>query len=73
MPGHEGLQFSFIPYSLLFGEELPSEFRPQSEDAGKKVTCELCGFPLAGEPPVLLESGRCVHLECYLNASKDKQ
>jgi hypothetical protein len=70
MPGNETLHFSFIPYSLVFSEGCQAGYPAAWEEAGHRLTCELCEVPLAGEPPVLLESGKCLHLECYLKLQR---
>ena len=31
-----------------------------------KRVCGFCQLPLGAQPPVLLKSGRSLHLECYL-------
>jgi hypothetical protein len=63
MSADGNLKFALTPVSPLLGKK-PVAPVPQER------TCAVCELPLASQPPVLLKSGRSVHLDCYLRMWK---
>jgi hypothetical protein len=54
-------KFALTPYPPISHQER------SGDDPREQRFCALCEAPIAGkQPPVLLTSGRSVHLDCYL-------
>lgn len=62
MSADGNVKFALSPLSTVLAKK-PSASVAAPQTRGK---CGFCELPLGEQPPVLLKSGRSVHLECYL-------
>ncbi len=62
MSADGNLKLTFSPLSSVLVKKASA---PGTAPQIKRI-CGFCELPLGEQPPVLLKSGRSLHLECYL-------